>query len=336
MPGYNRGYYNIGDAESTVTGNDRLAAQSQDWMVRQALQAQQLQAQMMDNMLGRQSQERVSGTAAERHGYGMDEEKLRQVGDMAKTNLEETGKNYRTDATMYPSRVQADITQKVFNEGNDVRAAENQARMRGLNFDAKIDTELTNFLNGPAQSQSQPGAAPMAMPSTGGDDRLNTLVKIIQARKGMPVTSAFDDATKRMQAEETQATHWKQLAEDARAAGDTAEMERIQTEHKVRLPSLVTPDSVSSIVQQKLPDYINRDEAWFSGDPGQGDQDSLVQLYLQLVKAFSVQNGGNQELAKQQALAKFQEIAGKNTNQTSDALTDWFGGNTRDLFDRLK
>lgn len=75
----------------------------------------------------------------------------------------------------------------------------------------------------------------------------------------------------------------------------------------------------------------------FGGDnnPTAAEQDDLVGMYLELVKAYAIKNGGNEDLAKQQARAKFEELL-KSGNQKGDALTDWDADMTTGLMGRLR
>lgn len=347
MPGVRQSVFNVGGGESYVTGNDKLAAQHGDEMFRRMQLQQQaaaMQAQLYDNQQNRASQERLTGTAEQRFGYDSNLQRDRFAGENTIEGTRQGGMNTRTEMQMGPANAQTAMAQKLFDEQARVRGARGEAEMRDLDFNKSVDAQLSSLLAG---GSSAPAAAPSKYTSLvgqgneaagvphGQDDKLNTLVKIMAARQGRPVPSQYSEQLQKLDVEDKMHKRYADQALEARNAGDNVEADRIQQQHGVRLPSTVTPDSISAIVGQQLPDYINRDEAWFQGDPDQKEQDNLVQLYMQMVKAFEIQNGGNKELAKQQALAKFQEIGGA-SEQTTDARTDWFGGNTRDLFSRLK
>lgn len=69
-------------------------------------------------------------------------------------------------------------------------------------------------------------------------------------------------------------------------------------------------------------------------DPGAAEMGNLEGLFQQLVQAYTRANGGNTALAKQQALAKFKEIA-LTSDQGDDYLDDWASNQTNDLFRRI-
>jgi hypothetical protein len=149
------------------------------------------------------------------------------------------------------------------------------------------------------------------------------------------------------------------------------------------------PESLHSVIRQKLPRFINRDteSAWsratkgasagavggagigagagafFGGigagpgavgggilggigggiagalsgpdEPSDADAAGLKTLFQQLVQSYAANNGGNMDLAKQQAMADFEAIA-KESNQGSDWLDDWDADKTMALFQGLR
>jgi len=77
--------------------------------------------------------------------------------------------------------------------------------------------------------------------------------------------------------------------------------------------------------------------ALFDGwdEPGEQESGELKQLFAQLVEALTYENGGNVEVAKQQAIAIMEEQA-KKSGQGDDALTDWGADETEALFNHFR
>ncbi len=161
MPGYKESVFNVGDPESYVTGNDKLAAQQGDFLMRQRLMQQNaaaLQAQLQDSQANRDMQLQLQGTAADRYGH---EDKFQAASLASAKDLndsQQAGSTMRTSMTMGPATSDALIRAQLFKEGGNLRDAESGARMDDIRRNKMIDDQVYGSLGFGGQG----GAAPSA------------------------------------------------------------------------------------------------------------------------------------------------------------------------------
>ncbi len=109
--------FNVGDPESYVSGNDKLAAQQGDFLMRQKLMQQnaaQFAAQLADNQQNRSLQKELTGTAADRFGYDTKLQMDRYGGDLALESQRGQNSMGIVNAQMGPANARLDMERTAY------------------------------------------------------------------------------------------------------------------------------------------------------------------------------------------------------------------------------